>query len=99
MFNSILMHMPPIAGVLAYIVGCAICGCDMRTSNHQHQDQECTARFVRFSVVIVTILLSSLRIFVGKLRRPHYEKPHICCRHSDMCRRNGICTTCLAIRI
>jgi len=23
MFNSILMHMPPIAGILAYIVGCA----------------------------------------------------------------------------
>ena len=23
MFDSILMHMPPIAGILAYIVGCA----------------------------------------------------------------------------
>ena len=37
----------------------------MPTSNLQHQEQEWTARFVRFSVVIATILLSALLVLIG----------------------------------
>ena len=58
------MHMAPIAGVLAYVADALICGCDMPTSNLQHQEQW-TARLIRFSVVISTILLSALLVLIG----------------------------------
>lgn len=37
----------------------------MPTNNLQRQKQEWTVRFVRFSVVVATLLLSALLVFVG----------------------------------